>query len=55
MAKQIVHTDEAPKSLAGYSQAVKAGGSSSYPVKVLSTPKQAHALEQLSRSKRDNA
>ena len=26
MAKQIVHTDEAPKSLAGYSQAVKAGG-----------------------------
>jgi len=26
MAKQIVHTDKAPKSLAGYSQAVKAGG-----------------------------
>jgi 2-iminobutanoate/2-iminopropanoate deaminase len=26
MVKQIVHTDEAPKSLAGYSQAVKAGG-----------------------------
>ena len=26
MAKHIVHTDEAPKSLAGYSQAVKAGG-----------------------------
>jgi 2-iminobutanoate/2-iminopropanoate deaminase len=26
MAKQIVHSDEAPKSLAGYSQAVKAGG-----------------------------
>ena len=26
MAKQIVHTDHAPKSLAGYSQAVKAGG-----------------------------
>ncbi len=26
MAKQIVHTDQAPKSLAGYSQAVKAGG-----------------------------
>jgi 2-iminobutanoate/2-iminopropanoate deaminase len=26
MAKQIVQTDEAPKSLAGYSQAVKAGG-----------------------------
>jgi 2-iminobutanoate/2-iminopropanoate deaminase len=26
MAKVIVHTDEAPKSLAGYSQAVKAGG-----------------------------
>jgi len=26
MAKQIIHTDEAPKSLAGYSQAVKAGG-----------------------------
>ncbi len=25
MAKQIIHTDEAPKSLAGYSQAVKAG------------------------------
>jgi len=26
MAKQIVHAEEAPKSLAGYSQAVKAGG-----------------------------
>ena len=26
MAKQIIHTDEAPRSLAGYSQAVKAGG-----------------------------
>jgi 2-iminobutanoate/2-iminopropanoate deaminase len=26
MAKQIVNTEEAPKSLAGYSQAVKAGG-----------------------------
>ncbi|HET8844870.1 MAG TPA: Rid family detoxifying hydrolase [Ktedonobacteraceae bacterium] len=26
MAKIIVHTDAAPKSLAGYSQAVKAGG-----------------------------
>ncbi len=26
MAKQIVHTDKAPKSLAGYSQGVKAGG-----------------------------
>ena len=26
MAKEIIHTDEAPKSLAGYSQAVKAGG-----------------------------
>ncbi len=26
MAKQIIHTDQAPKSLAGYSQAVKAGG-----------------------------
>lgn len=26
MAKVIVHTDEAPKSLAGYSQAVKSGG-----------------------------
>ncbi len=26
MAKVIVNTDEAPKSLAGYSQAVKAGG-----------------------------
>src|SRR5215216_3474314 len=26
MAKQIIQTDEAPKSLAGYSQAVKAGG-----------------------------
>ena len=26
MAKQIVHTDEAPKSLAGYSQAVKSSG-----------------------------
>jgi len=26
MAKLIIHTDEAPKSLAGYSQAVKAGG-----------------------------
>jgi 2-iminobutanoate/2-iminopropanoate deaminase len=26
MAKEIVHTQEAPKSLAGYSQAVKAGG-----------------------------
>ncbi|MBN1453710.1 MAG: RidA family protein [Anaerolineales bacterium] len=26
MTKQIVYTDEAPKSLAGYSQAVKAGG-----------------------------
>ena len=25
MAKRIVHTDQAPKSLAGYSQAVKAG------------------------------
>lgn len=25
MAKQIIHTDQAPKSLAGYSQAVKAG------------------------------
>ena len=25
MTKQIIHTDEAPKSLAGYSQAVKAG------------------------------
>jgi 2-iminobutanoate/2-iminopropanoate deaminase len=26
MAKQIIYTDEAPRSLAGYSQAVKAGG-----------------------------
>jgi 2-iminobutanoate/2-iminopropanoate deaminase len=26
MAKQIIHTDLAPKSLAGYSQAVKSGG-----------------------------
>jgi 2-iminobutanoate/2-iminopropanoate deaminase len=26
MAKQIIHTDHAPKSLAGYSQAVKSGG-----------------------------
>lgn len=26
MAKVIVHTDEAPKALAGYSQAVKSGG-----------------------------
>ena len=26
MVKQIIHTDEAPRSLAGYSQAVKAGG-----------------------------
>lgn len=26
MSKEIVHTDKAPKSLAGYSQAVKAGG-----------------------------
>lgn len=26
MAKVIVHTDDAPKSLAGYSQAVKSGG-----------------------------
>ena len=26
MAKQIIHTDGAPKSLAGYTQAVKAGG-----------------------------
>lgn len=26
MVKQIIHTDEAPPSLAGYSQAVKAGG-----------------------------
>jgi 2-iminobutanoate/2-iminopropanoate deaminase len=26
MSKQIVHTDQAPKSLAGYSQAVKSGG-----------------------------
>jgi len=26
MTKQIVHTNDAPKSLAGYSQAVKAGG-----------------------------
>lgn len=26
MAKQIIHTDQAPKSLAGYSQAVKAAG-----------------------------
>jgi 2-iminobutanoate/2-iminopropanoate deaminase len=26
MAKVIIHTEEAPKSLAGYSQAVKAGG-----------------------------
>jgi 2-iminobutanoate/2-iminopropanoate deaminase len=26
MPKQIVHSDKAPKSLAGYSQAVKAGG-----------------------------
>ena len=26
MAKLIIHTDEAPKSLAGYSQAVMAGG-----------------------------
>ena len=26
MAKQIIYTEEAPKSLAGYSQAVKAGG-----------------------------
>ena len=26
MTKQIIHTDQAPKSLAGYSQAVKAGG-----------------------------
>ena len=26
MAKQIIHTDQAPKSFAGYSQAVKSGG-----------------------------
>jgi len=26
MTKQIIHTDNAPKSLAGYSQAVKAAG-----------------------------
>jgi len=26
MSKEIVHTDNAPKSLAGYSQAVKSGG-----------------------------
>src|SRR5690242_3016643 len=26
MTKQIIHTENAPKSLAGYSQAVKAGG-----------------------------
>lgn len=26
MAKEIIHTDQAPKSLAGYSQAVKSGG-----------------------------
>jgi 2-iminobutanoate/2-iminopropanoate deaminase len=26
MPKEIIHTDNAPKSLAGYSQAVKAGG-----------------------------
>jgi 2-iminobutanoate/2-iminopropanoate deaminase len=26
MPKQIIHSDKAPKSLAGYSQAVKAGG-----------------------------
>jgi 2-iminobutanoate/2-iminopropanoate deaminase len=26
MAKQIIHTDHAPRSLAGYSQAVKSGG-----------------------------
>jgi len=26
MAKEIIHTDKAPKSLAGYSQAVKAAG-----------------------------
>ena len=26
MAKQIIHTDHAPKSLAGYNQAVKSGG-----------------------------
>ena len=26
MTKQIIHTDNAPKSLAGYSQAVKSGG-----------------------------
>jgi 2-iminobutanoate/2-iminopropanoate deaminase len=26
MAKKIIHTDHAPKSLAGYSQAVKSGG-----------------------------
>ena len=25
MSKQIIHTDDAPKSLAGYSQAVRAG------------------------------
>ena len=26
MSKEIIHTDQAPRSLAGYSQAVKAGG-----------------------------
>jgi 2-iminobutanoate/2-iminopropanoate deaminase len=26
LAKEIIHTNKAPKSLAGYSQAVKAGG-----------------------------
>jgi 2-iminobutanoate/2-iminopropanoate deaminase len=26
MAKQIIHTDKAPRSLAGYSQGVKAAG-----------------------------
>ncbi len=26
MPKEIIHTDQAPKSMAGYSQAVKAGG-----------------------------
>ena len=26
MPKEIIHTDQAPRSLAGYSQAVRAGG-----------------------------
>ncbi len=51
MTKQIIYTEAAPKSLAGYSQAVKAGGLIFVLGQGLSTRKQANSSEPPSKSK----